>query len=226
MATADSSRLRLPHAVFVYGWTQRLWHWVTAAALLVLFITGYYIGLPPDSIGSQFGWMRTLHFIAGWVLTLGFAYRVYLGLVGGPHAREILYLPVWQRSFWVDLVEEFKWYAFLRRRPEKHIGHNPLARVAMFTLFTGGTVFMIITGLALYGEGEGQGSWTFRLFGWLLSVPGGSLTLHTAHRLGMWSIVLFTMTHLYAALREDIMSRQTTMSTIMSGWRMFKDDED
>jgi Ni/Fe-hydrogenase 1 B-type cytochrome subunit len=29
----------------------------------------------------------------------------------------------------------------------------------------------------------------------------------------------------YAALREDIMSRQSLVSTMLSGWRMFKDDK-
>jgi len=32
------------------------------------------------------------------------------------------------------------------------------------------------------------------------------------------------MLHVYAAIREDIMSRQSLISTMLSGWRMFKDD--
>jgi len=32
--------------------------------------------------------------------------------------------------------------------------------------------------------------------------------------------------HVYAALREDIMSRQSLISTMISGERMFKDDRD
>jgi Ni/Fe-hydrogenase 1 B-type cytochrome subunit len=29
--------------------------------------------------------------------------------------------------------------------------------------------------------------------------------------------------HVYAAFREDIMSRQSILSTMISGWRTFKD---
>jgi Ni/Fe-hydrogenase 1 B-type cytochrome subunit len=36
-------------------------------------------------------------------------------------------------------------------------------------------------------------------------------------------IVVFVMVHVYAALREDIMSRQSILSTMITGWRTFKD---
>ena len=38
----------------------------------------------------------------------------------------------------------------------------------------------------------------------------------------MW-ILLFVMAHVYVAIREDIMSRQSLVSTMISGWRTFKD---
>jgi Ni/Fe-hydrogenase 1 B-type cytochrome subunit len=40
----------------------------------------------------------------------------------------------------------------------------------------------------------------------------------------MWVIVVFVMLHVYTAIREDVMSRQSLISTMISGWRMFKDD--
>ena len=40
----------------------------------------------------------------------------------------------------------------------------------------------------------------------------------------MWAMLLFILLHVYAALREDIMSRQSLISTMISGWRLFKDD--
>jgi Ni/Fe-hydrogenase 1 B-type cytochrome subunit len=38
-----------------------------------------------------------------------------------------------------------------------------------------------------------------------------------------WAIVWFIILHVYAALREDIMSRQTMVSAIVSGSRTFRD---
>ncbi|MDR3494886.1 MAG: Ni/Fe-hydrogenase, b-type cytochrome subunit, partial [Ancalomicrobiaceae bacterium] len=34
------------------------------------------------------------------------------------------------------------------------------------------------------------------------------------------------MLHIYAAIREDIMSRQTMISTMISGERQFRDDRE
>jgi hypothetical protein len=35
------------------------------------------------------------------------------------------------------------------------------------------------------------------------------------HRLGMWAMVCFVMLHVYAAIREDIMGRQSIVSTMI-----------
>jgi Ni/Fe-hydrogenase 1 B-type cytochrome subunit len=82
---------------------------------------------------------------------------------------------------------------------------------------------MCATGFALYGEGTGAGSWAQRAFGWVLVLFGNSQDVHSWHRLGMWAILLFVMIHVYAAIREDIMSKQSMVSTMISGFRMFKD---
>ena len=52
------------------------------------------------------------------------------------------------------------------------------------------------------------------------------MTVHTIHRLSMWVIVCFSIVHIYVAVREDIMSRQSLVSTMISGWRYFKDDRE
>ena len=95
----------------------------------------------------------------------------------------------------------------------------------MHFLFVWGIGFMILTGLALYGEGEGTGMihwWITKPVLWFFS---NSQEVHTLHHLGMWAIVIFTIVHIYAAIREDIMSRQSIMSSMFSGWRTFRDEE-
>nr|MDJ0823797.1 Ni/Fe-hydrogenase, b-type cytochrome subunit [Paracoccaceae bacterium] len=109
--------------------------------------------------------------------------------------------------------------------PKKYVGHNPLAQIAMFFFMTVGMSFMIVTGFALYSEGVGRGSTLDTLFGPLLDFVGGSHMMHQIHHLGMWAIVVFVMIHIYAAVREDIMSRQSMVSTMISGTRTFKDDD-
>ncbi len=218
-------------AVYVYEGFLRLWHWVNALAIFTLIGTGYLIGEPLASVPGeasqnfQFGWIRYIHFSAGYILIFGFLFRIYLAIFGNEHARQIFWPPFLSGKWWGEVWHEIKWYALLVKEPKKYIGHNPLATLFMHFMLVWGTIFMIITGLALYGEGQGMGSWQYEWFSsWVIPLFGQSQDVHTWHHLGMWFIVCFIIIHIYAAFREDIMSRQSIISTMISGWRTFKDD--
>lgn len=219
-------------SVYVYEVPVRIWHWVNALAILTLFATGYLIGSPPPSMQIAeathqfvFGYIRFAHFAAGWILTVGFLGRLYWAIFGNHHARQLFYVPFWRASYWSEVLHEVKWYLFLTREPRKYVGHNPLAQLAMFFFFTLGVSFMIVTGLALYAEGLGIDSSLYALFGWVFPLFGNNPHIvHTFHHLGMWWIVIFMIIHIYVAIREDIMSRQSIVSTMISGHRTFKDD--
>lgn len=217
-------------SIYVYEAPVRLWHWVNALAMTVLAITGYFIAEPlPSTAGEAsdnflMGYIRFVHFAAGYVLAFGFLGRIYWAFVGNKHARQIFVLPVWDKAWWKEVVFEAKWYMFLERDPKKYVGHNPLAHLAMFGVFVTGTIVMILTGFALYAEGAGQDSIHYALFGWVITLFGDTMQIHTWHHVGMWVLIIFAMIHIYAAVREDIMSRQTMISTIVNGLRSYKDD--
>lgn len=217
-------------AVYVYEAPVRLWHWINAFAILALCITGYLIGSPLPAITGEpsehflFGWIRYLHFAAGQILAVGFLFRFYWSFVGNDHAKEIFRPPFFRKGFWPEVIHEIRWYAMLELAPKKYSGHNPLAILAMHVLFVWGALFMIISGLALYGEGTAPGSFAHTYFTtWVIPLFGQSQDVHTWHHLGMWVIVIFAIVHIYAAVREDIMSRQSIISSMFSGWRTFKD---
>ncbi len=217
--------------VYVYQAPVRLWHWINALAMVTLFVTGYLIASPPASLSGeasahfQMGYIRFVHFSAGQIMAVGFLLRIYWAFVGNAHASQIFHIPFWRASFWSGVLHEIRWYAFLEKYPRQYVGHNPLAQTMMFGVFTLGTLFMICTGFALYSEGEGAGSWQARAFGWVFSLFPNSQDVHTLHHLGMWALVLFTVVHIYAAVREDIMSRQSMISSMISGERQFRDEE-
>ncbi|MDE4914711.1 Ni/Fe-hydrogenase, b-type cytochrome subunit [Methylobacterium sp. 092160098-2] len=229
--TIEGERAARVTAVYVYEAPVRLWHWINALSITVLAVTGYLIGSPLPTLSGEasahylMGTIRFLHFSAGYIFAVGFIFRIYWAFVGNHHARQLFILPFWRRAFWAGLWGEAKWYLFLERRPKKYVGHNPLAQFAMFFAIGLGSLFMIVTGFALYSEGAGPGSWQDHLFGWVIPLMGGSMNVHTFHHLGMWVILLFVMVHVYAAVREDIMSRQSIVSTMISGVRTFKDDD-
>lgn len=227
----DRATITRRTSVYVYEAPVRLWHWINAAAIMTLVVTGFLIGSPPPTmeIGEAthqflFGYIRFAHFAAAMIMTVGFFGRIYWAFVGNSHSRQMFMLPLHRRDWWAEVWREARWYLFLEAEPKKYVGHNPLAQIAMFFFMTVGLSFMIVTGFALYAEGLGQGSWADTIFGPLLAFVGNSMVLHQLHHLGMWFIVIFMMIHIYAAIREDIMSRQSMVSTMISGTRTFKDD--
>lgn len=223
------ARARSLRSIYVYEAPVRLWHWVNALAIVVLCVTGYFIGKPlptmPGEASDQYlmGYIRFAHFAAGYVFAVGMLGRVYWAIVGNQHARELFSVPIFTPSYWRELGHYIGWYLFLRDRPNQYVGHNPVARITMHFLFLWLSVFMLFTGFALYGEGAGAGSWQERLFGWVIPLLGQSQDVHTFHRLAAWGMVIFIIVHIYAAVREDIMGRQSIVSTMISGHRTFKD---
>lgn len=231
-ATADDiESIRRRTSVFVYEWPVRLWHWVNAACILVLCFTGWFIASPLPTMTfaeatHQFvmGYMRFAHFAAAQIMTVGFFGRIYWAIVGNHHSKQLFYVPIWNGHWWREVFFELRWYMFLEAEPKKYVGHNPLAQIAMFMFMTVGITFMLLTGWALYAEGAGQGSLPDIVMGWLIGLVGNTQILHGIHHLGMWFIVVFMIIHIYAAIREDILSRQSMVSTMISGHRTFKDD--
>jgi Ni/Fe-hydrogenase 1 B-type cytochrome subunit len=216
-------------SIYVYEAPVRLWHWINALAITVLAVTGYFIGSPPPtqpgeaSANYLMGYIRFAHFAAAYVFAIGLAGRIYWALVGNHHARELFTLPLFNAAYWKEVLTMVKWYGFLIKRPNRYVGHNPLARLAMFFGYFLLSLFMIATGFALYGEGLQAGSWADKLFGWVIPLMGQSQDVHTWHHVGMWVLICFVIFHVYAAIREDIMGRQSIVSTMISGHRTFKD---
>jgi Ni/Fe-hydrogenase 1 B-type cytochrome subunit len=232
MMTSKTTTEHVESAVYVYEAPVRVWHWVNALSIMVLAVTGYFIGSPlptmPGEASDHFlmGYIRFAHFSAGYILIVGFLFRIYWAFVGNEHARQLFLPRMRDAKWWRDVWYELRWYFFVEKQPKKYVGHNPLANLVMYFMLVWGLIFMMITGLALYGEGEGMGSWQYTLFSsWVIPLFGQSQDVHTWHHLVMWYIVCFVIVHVYVAIREDIMSRQSLISTMVSGWRMFKDNK-
>jgi Ni/Fe-hydrogenase 1 B-type cytochrome subunit len=218
-------------AVYVWEAPVRLWHWVMVIAMAVLAVTGYFIASPLPSVPGEasenylLGYIRFIHFSAAYVFTIFLLVRIYWVFVGNRFAREIFLVPLsmLKPAWWRGLIDQGLYYAFLKKEARSYQGHNPLAQVAMFFMYLLGSLFMIVTGFALYGEGAGMGSWQYTLFSsWVIPLFGQSQDVHTWHHLGMWYLILFTIIHVYLVFREDIASRETVISTMVNGWRVPK----
>jgi Ni/Fe-hydrogenase 1 B-type cytochrome subunit len=226
---AEKARISV-YSVYVYEAPLRLWHWVTACCIVVLAVTGFLIGHPLPSFSGEAsahyvtGTIRVIHFSAAYIMTVALLGRCYWAIVGNEQARHLFYLPLANPDWWRGVFYELRWYLFLEKIPRTHIGHNPLAQLAMVTMFLSLQVCMIISGFAMYAEGAGHDSWQHALFGWVITLMGNSDWLHVLHHLGMWGMVCFVILHVYSATRDDILSNQSLISTMINGSRTFKDD--
>ncbi len=216
---------------YVWELPVRIWHWVMATCMVVLGITGYLIGSPPPSIGGEasshflFGYIRFAHFSAGLIFAVVFVWRAIWAFFGNRYSREMFLVPrtMLTRQWWRGFTNQTKHYLFIRREVQPWLGHNPLAMSAMFFMYALGAAFMIVTGLAIYGEGLGRDSWVFGAFtSWVMPLLGYSQNVHTLHHLCMWVLIVFTIAHVYMVVREDICSGETVISTMINGWRVAK----
>jgi Ni/Fe-hydrogenase 1 B-type cytochrome subunit len=214
--------------VYVYEAPVRFWHWAMMLCMIVLGVTGYLIARPLPAIGGEatfsyyFANVRMIHFIAAMLFAVLFCVRLVWAIVGNRHARSIFLPPVWSGEWWSGLFHQFGYYLFLKKQPHHWVGHNPLAQLVMFVMFVLGTFVIIFTGLSMFAEQSGWGSGWMNAFGWVNVLLGGSQMVRTVHQLAMWWLALFTLIHVYMVFREDIMSGETVISTMINGVRMFK----
>lgn len=106
---------------YVFEAPVRLWHWLTVACMLVLMVTGYFIGRPLPSVSGEatylfyMGYIRLIHFAAAMIFTVLLLGRIYWACVGNRYSRELFIVPVWRRSWWQGAFSVVRWYLFLEK---------------------------------------------------------------------------------------------------------------
>lgn len=218
----------IPAPVTIYGPGVRWWHWINGLVVVVLCVTGYFIGVPPPSaLGDTsslyiMGWIRFLHLASGYLLTLLAILRLWLTFVERGISHHLFLPAVWRAEWFDGFMRQVKWNLMMKVTPVRYVGLNPLGGIAMLFLFILPAFITIVTGFAMFAEVTGHDSWQYLLFGWVTAWFGNTMDLHVIHRLAMWVIVLFSFTHIYIAVREDVLSRQTMISSMLSGERQFR----
>lgn len=214
--------------VYVWDLVVRTTHWLIALSIVVLSVTGIYIGHPfllaPGPATARFvmGTMKIVHIYAGIVFTLSVLTRLVWMFVGSRYARWQNFVPVAaerRKALWQTLL----FYTFVRRRPPDTVGHNPLAGatyVAVFFLY----LVMIASGLGLYALGSDS---YLRVFEPLLGLFGGAQGARWWHHVVMWLLIGFTVHHIYSAVLMARVEKNGTIDSIVSGykWVENKDEE-
>lgn len=209
--------------VYVWELPIRIWHWVNMISIIVLLVTGLYIGnpsaaalVPGDAYYSNLmGWMRYIHFFAAFVFTAFTILRVYWMFKGNKYAASNPFRMI----FWKETWETIKFYLFLPNKKPHYAGHNPLAQLS-YIIFQGlGSLIVIFTGYFMYFEPQPESFWA-KLFAWVPALFGGdSFTIRSWHHLTAWAFMLFIVLHVYLAFRDDYLERGGTISSMFTGYK-------
>ena len=214
--------------VYLWEWPIRAMHWTAAASLVVLVVTGLYIGKPYFMTGGEasdhflMGWVRFLHFAAAALLVMTAIVRIYWLFMGNRYERLPALFPVRPRD-WANLVRMVKFYLMIKPEQAPHyLGHHPLQQLS-YTMIYGLAAVMAITGFALYGQSN-PGGFIYGATNWIGALFGGMPVVRFIHHVGTWGFLIFIPIHVYLAIRADLLERTGVMSSIVSGGRFVPAD--
>ena len=211
-----------PVRVYVWQIPVRLTHWLIALSIVVLSITGFYIGRPFITVtgpaGESFlmGWVKVVHGYTAYVFIGAVVARIIWMFTGNNHARWDKFLPVHstrRKGLWPTI----SFYSFLRDRAPGYVGHNPLAGatyVAVFGLY----LLAIATGLFLRGASAPVGSLLYE-YASLASLIVGLQTARWIHHAIMWLLLGFAVHHVYSAILMASVEKNGTMDSIFTGYK-------
>lgn len=203
---------------YVWDAVVRLTHWTIFLSMILLAVTGIYIGRPflPSS-GAEFamGWMRVLHAYAAIAFTLAVVSRIAWMIIGPRRSSWRQFVPASKRR-WRDMKTTLQFYLFLRARPPATRGHNPLAGASYVAVF-GLYILMILTGFALYSVSSYASYMSMWKF--LLPLFQGAQTARWLHHVTMWLLLGFAVHHVFSAVLTSRVEKNGVLDSIFSGYK-------
>jgi len=191
-----SSRRRPPvhhplERVHMYDAYERLWHWLQAAAILLLLFTGLVIHKPHFFGMFSFPYMVNVHNVLGFILLTNAALSLFYHLASG-EVRQYLPEP---RGFIGNTMAQAMYYSqgIFAGRPHpmektKENKLNPLQQVTYLAILNILLPAQIITGILIWG---------LQRWPHIAAELGGLPMLALVHTLVAWTFATFIVMHIY-----------------------------
>ena len=200
----------------------RINHWGMVISIFILIVTGFYIAGPftvyeGETVKKFFmGDVRFVHILFGVFLSFIFIWRVYLAFFSKFHAD-------WKDFFaftdWPNTVKQLKFYALVSKEPAEHkYLYGPMQSLAYGGLMVM-ILFIVLTGVILMGAGYHAGltALIYKIVKPFENLVGGLAMVRWIHHILTWCFILFIVVHIYMAFWYDVMFRQGTVSSMISG---------
>jgi Ni/Fe-hydrogenase 1 B-type cytochrome subunit len=211
----------------IYAWEfpVRFTHWINFLCILILSLSGFYIGKPfIHAVSSDqyiMGWVRFIHFAVAYAFLMSVIIRLYWSLAGNRYANIIQWLPFTGDKI-RDLIDDIKCYLFLDIKSTCHVGHTSLGAFTYFILYLV-FLFQIFSGFAMYSVTHSGVLWVI-LGGWLLSVTDLQ-TIRLYHHFAMYLILAFAMIHVYMSWINDLREKNGLISSMFSGYKFMTEKD-
>ena len=224
MSAPAAAVARPADIVHVYVWEVpvRVTHWLIAGSIVVLSVTGLYIGYPfitvsgPANQHFVMGWAKAIHGYTAYVFIASVVARICWMFTGNKYAHWDKFIP-FHRSRRHGLWPTLKFYLFALRKPPGFVGHNPVAG-ATYTLVFGLYFVAIATGLMLRGANADPDS-VLRWFTSWSTLVGGLYAVRWIHHAVMWLLLGFAVHHVYSAVLMSTIEANATVESIFSGYK-------
>jgi Ni/Fe-hydrogenase 1 B-type cytochrome subunit len=205
---------------YIWELPVRLNHWANVLSIVVLSVTGFFIGNPVSfgQSASDFtmGWIRFFHFTAAYLFTISVVCRVIWSFIGNKYSGWRDFFPLSTAEGREKTVKMLRYYMFVDKDVPETVGHNPLATSAYVMLFCLYSL-MILTGFAMYAE-HAPGTPMHRILG-LMYTFFSNQGMRLAHHASMWLIFGFIINHIYSAWLMDIKEHGSEISSMFSGYK-------
>ncbi len=202
---------------YMYVTYERLWHWIMAAAIILLALTGWEIHNAGDF--SLFGLQAAvnIHNVLAAVLVLNVVLSLFYHLATG----QIKHFFGFNRKFIQETIVQAYFYAggIFKGEPHPIVKSterklNPLQQLTYIGLLNVLLPFQVITGVLIWGAGV----WP------ALSEKLGGLTyLGPVHNLGSWLFLAFLAVHMYMTTTGHTVF--SNIRAMITGYDQVEEDE-
>ena len=203
---------------YIFSPFLRIFHWIMASQIVILFATGLLITKPmdvsiPEPVFSftSMDLVRDIHFTSAFILCASLILRIYGFII---NKGDRLFPRVWEGHFYEETVDVALHYMLLKGHHASFL-RNPLARGSYAMLYVL-LLIEILTGFAMYFM-TNPSSMGGMLFGWVNVLVGSEMMSHYIHHYVAWFIILFAIGHLYMVIRAEFMEGESEISSMFSG---------
>jgi Ni/Fe-hydrogenase 1 B-type cytochrome subunit len=212
---------------YIWELPVRWCHWLIATSIVTLSVTGVFIGNPVSIGGSAsdfgMGWIRFVHFVAGYLFATSLLTRVLWSLVGNEYSGWRAFFPLATAKGRKKTIKMLRYYLLIDKEVPETIGHNPLAATA-YTLVFCVYIILILTGFAMFSF-YNPGGLMHKSLGFMYHLFS-TQDIRLIHHMGMWFIWAFVVNHFYSAWLMDIKEQGSEISSMFSGFRFTVHKED